>query len=76
MKTFLFAGCIFSGISMLLAMTALIDYGEIRGVDGFKRAWKNFRKSRSGKIWMISYIFFLVFYVFLILEKYQLINFQ
>ena len=76
MKTLLFIGCIFSGISMLLTMTALADYGEIRGIDGFKRAWKNFKKSRSGKIWMISYISFLVFYAFLILEKYQLLNFK
>ena len=75
MKTFLFIGCIFSGIGMLLTMTALIDYGEIRGIDGFKRAWRSFRKSQSGKIWMVFYVFFVLFYSLLILEKYRFIKF-
>jgi hypothetical protein len=75
MTTFLFLGLICSGVVMLLALTGLTDFGEIRGIEGFKRVWGAFRKSGSGKVWSIAYVFFLLFYVLLTVKKYQLIDF-
>ncbi len=75
MTTFLFLGLICSGVVMLLALTGLTDFGETRGIEGFKRVWGVFRNSRSGKVWSIAYVSFLFFFVLLTLKKYQLINY-
>jgi putative copper export protein len=75
MKTTLFICAIISAIVALLAMTAIADHGQIRGVDGYKKVWKSFRSSRSGQIWSYAYKAFLFFYFILVLEKYKFIQF-
>lgn len=74
MKTLLFVCAGVSAVGMLLAMTALVDHGQIRGVDGYKKVWRSFRASRSGKLWAACYGSFLFFYLILLLGKYRWID--
>ena len=61
-------------VLMLVALTRIVDFKEPRGVEEFKANWKAFRKTRSGKVWFMAWIIFVIVNAILILDEKRLIN--
>jgi putative copper export protein len=74
MKAILFGVLIVSGVLMVLAMTKLMDGPRFSSVSEYAKAWKHFRRSRSGKVWFVSYLAFLLAFILLALNKYGLVS--
>lgn len=55
---------------MILSLTKIMDWPRFSTVSEYKGAWKQFRRSKSGKLWIASYWVFLATFLLLSLEKF------
>jgi putative copper export protein len=74
MKTILYTLLVASGVLMVIAMTKLLDGSKFSNVSECTKAWRSFRKSRSGNIWFVAYLVFLSVFLVLSLDKYGVIS--